>query len=80
MKSFFPLFILSLFLESLFIDLRAQGIISGHVKNTSGESLVGCSVMLLQSDSIIGGMITDSKGILVFKDYMPEVIRAAFQC
>ena len=62
MKTHFLIFILALFLESLFIDLRAQGIISGHVKNVSGESLVGCSVMLLQSDSIIGGTITDSHG------------------
>ncbi len=42
MKTHFLIFILVLFLECLFIDLRAQGIISGHVKNTSGESLVGC--------------------------------------
>ena len=68
MKTHFLIFIIALFLACLFIDLRAQGIISGHVKNASGESLVGRSVMLLQSDSIIGGMITDSKGILVFKD------------
>ena len=54
----FLFFILQIFSLNVF----AQSSVSGHVQNKMGDPLEGCTVILLQSDSIIGGTITDCKG------------------
>ena len=60
--------ILAVFLESFFMSMQAQCVVSGRVKNTEGELLQGCIVTLLQNDSIIAGSTTDSNGNFVFEE------------
>ena len=60
--------VLAVFLESLFVSMQAQSVVSGRVKNTEGELLQGCIVTLLQNDSIIAGSTSDADGNFVFEE------------
>lgn len=66
MKRFYILFI------TLFCVIKstAQITVFGKVEDTAQKSLQGCTVLLFQADSIVGGTITDQKGNYKIKNLL----------
>ena len=64
---------LSILLFALYyaIGTSAQTTISGKVEDQTRKALQGCTVLFLQADSIVGGTITNPKGIFEIKNLIP---------
>ena len=57
---------LLIFIGSSIGWLAAQSRLTGRVTDKKGTPLEGCSVWLLQSDTLVGGGVSDKKGNFVF--------------
>lgn len=63
------LFLISMAICNL--SLYGQTSVYGHVKDKNKSPLQGCTVYLVQADTIVGGSITDSKGNFSIKGLHP---------
>ena len=81
MKSFLVLIV---GLISSILSVQAQHSVSGNVKNEEKTPLQGCTVLLMQADTLVGGSTTNQKGDFVLKglpsgDYVCHVSMIGFK-